>query len=109
VRAVPTSTEHKISSAVELFNASEHPRTVAGIGRSLGVPEVSVRPVEGAPSAVAVLIAWELCWYRYEVDLSDEVPAVRVAGQGYELDELSPQERRPNAVAGDHGTLSLAD
>ncbi|HEY3729409.1 MAG TPA: hypothetical protein VGL51_19690, partial [Solirubrobacteraceae bacterium] len=26
VRAVPTSTEHKISSAVSLFNSSEHPR-----------------------------------------------------------------------------------
>ena len=38
VRAVPTSTEHKVSSAVELFNASEHPRTVAGIARSLGLP-----------------------------------------------------------------------
>jgi hypothetical protein len=109
VRAVPTSTEHKISSAVELFNASEHPRTVAGIARSLGLPEVSVLPVDGAASAVALLIAWELCWYRYEVDLSDEIPGVRVAGQGYELDELAPQERRPNAVADEYGTLTLAN
>jgi hypothetical protein len=109
VRAVPTSIEHKVSSAVELFNASEHPRTVAGIARSLGLPEVSVLPVEGAVSAVALLLAWELCWYRYEVDLSDEIPAVRVAGQGYELDELSPEERRPNAVADEYGTLSLSD
>jgi hypothetical protein len=109
VRAVPTSIEHKVSSAVDLFNASEHPRTVAGIGRSLGLPEVSVLPATGAASAVWVLIAWELCWYRYEVDLSDEVPSVRVAGQGYELDELLPEERQPNAVADDRGMLSLAD
>jgi hypothetical protein len=108
VRAVPTSTEHKISSAVSLFNASEHPRTVAGIARSLGLPEVSVLPVAGMPSAVTVLIAWELCWYRYEVDLSDEIPSVRVAGQGYELDELEPGERQPNALADDRGVLSLA-
>jgi hypothetical protein len=40
VRAVPTSIEHKISSAVSLFNDSEHPRTVAGIGRSLGLADV---------------------------------------------------------------------
>jgi hypothetical protein len=53
-------------------------------------------------------VAWELCWYRYEVDLSDEVPSVRVAGQGYELDELSPEERHCNAVADDRGTLDLS-
>jgi hypothetical protein len=109
VRAVPTSIEHRISTAVDLFNASEHPRTVAGIGRSLGQPEGSVLPAPGASSVVWVLVAWELCWYRYEVDLSDEVPSVRVAGQGYELQELTPEERQPNAVADDRGMLSLSD
>jgi hypothetical protein len=108
VRAVPTSVEHKISSAVGFFNSSEHPRTVAGIARSLGLPEVSVVPAAERPSAVNIVLAWELCWYRYEVDLSDEVPSVRVAGQGYELDELSPEERHCNAVADDRGTLDLS-
>jgi hypothetical protein len=107
VRAVPTSTEHKVSSAVALFNGSEHPRTVAGIARSLGVPGVSVLPVADRPSVVDVVIAWELCWYRYEVDLSDEVPTVRVSAQGYELDELEPEELQHNAIADDRGTLSL--
>jgi hypothetical protein len=107
VRAVPTSNEHKISSAVELFNSSEHPRTVAGIARSLGLPDVSVLPVAEHPSTVNVVVAWELCWYRYEVELSDEVPTVRVSGQGYELDELEPEERRGNALADDRGLLSL--
>ncbi len=107
VRAVPASIEHKISSAVDLFNGSEHPRTVAGIARSLGVPEVSVLPAADLPSVVNLVVAWELCWYRYEVDLSDEVPTVRVSGQGYELDELAPEERHRNAVADDRGRLSL--
>jgi hypothetical protein len=107
VRAVPTSIEHKISSAVDLFNNSEHPRTVAGIARSLGIPEVSVLPAAELPSVVNVVIAWELCWYRYEVDLSDEVPTVRVAAQGYELDELAPEERHYNASADDRGRLSF--
>ncbi|MEO6859431.1 MAG: hypothetical protein ABI323_12745 [Solirubrobacteraceae bacterium] len=107
VRAVPTSSEHRVLTAMELFNASEHPRTVAGISRSLGLPEVAVLP-SGAPSAlVNVVVAWELCWYRYELDLSDEVPTVRVATQGYELDELPAEERRPNAQADEHGRLSL--
>ena len=107
VRAVPTSIEHKISSAVELFNSSEHPRTVAGIARSLGVPDVSVLPAAEVPSMVNIVVAWELCWYRYEVDLSDEVPSVRVADQGYELNELAPEERRCNAYADERGMLGL--
>ena len=53
------------------------------------------------------MAAWELCWYRYEVDLSDEVPVVRVAAQGYELDELSPREREPNASYDEHGALGV--
>jgi hypothetical protein len=108
VRAVPTSIEHKISSAVSLFNNSEHPRTVAGIGRSLGLADVSVHPSDANGSIVNVVVSWELCWYRYEMDLSDEVPIVRVAGQGYELSELSEIERQNNAVADERGRLELS-
>jgi hypothetical protein len=50
---------------------------------------------------------WELCWYRYEVDLSEDQPSVRVSGQGYELDELTAEERTPNATAHEGGTLEL--
>jgi hypothetical protein len=108
VRAVPTSGEQRIAAAVEMFNGSEHRRTIAGVARSLGAPTVSVLPSDARASVVCVVASWELCWYRYDVDLSDEVPSVRVAGQGYELDELPPEERTPNAVADEHGGLSLA-
>ncbi|MFL5863418.1 MAG: hypothetical protein ACJ780_22030 [Solirubrobacteraceae bacterium] len=107
VRAVPTSIEHKISSAVSLFNDSEHPRTVAGIARSLGLPDVSVHPSDANGSVVQVVASWELCWYRYEVDLRDEVPTVRVSEQGYELSELSEIDRQNNAIADDRGRLAL--
>jgi hypothetical protein len=109
VHAVPSSAEHKVSSAVELFNSSEHRRTVAGVARSLGLPAASVLPSASRPSVVNVVVSWELCWYRYEVDLSDERPAVRVAAQGYELDELSDDERTANALADEHGRLELAN
>ncbi|MDQ2896143.1 MAG: hypothetical protein M3Y09_10940 [Actinomycetota bacterium] len=107
VRAVPTSVEHRISTAVEVFNSSEHPKTVAGIARSLGLPEAAVLPVTGTPSGVNVVVAWELCWYRYEVDLSDDDPIMQKAGQGYELAELAPEERCANAAVDDRGRLSL--
>jgi hypothetical protein len=107
VRAVPTSIEHKISSAMSLFNDSEHPRTVAGIARSLGLPDVSVHPSDANGSIVCVVVSWELCWYRYEVDLRDEVPTVRAGDRGYELSELSEIELQNNASADDRGRLQL--
>jgi hypothetical protein len=105
VRAIPTNDDHKVVSAVDLFNQSEHPRTVAGVARSLGARVVSIAPGNGRPSLVNIVVSWELCWYRYEVDLSDEVPSVRIDGQGYELSELGEQERLPNATADDVGRL----
>jgi hypothetical protein len=107
VHAVPTSDELKVSRALELFNVSEHPRTVAGVARSLGPPVVAVLPVESS-SIVTVTVAWELCWYRYEVDLADERGGVRGAGQGYELEELTESEQVPNAAADDRGVLQAA-
>jgi hypothetical protein len=108
VRAVPTSGEHRVASAVETFNGSEHRRTIAGVARSLGAPAVSVLPSEARTSVVNVVVSWELCWYRYEVDLSEEVPTVQVADQGYELEELPAAERVPNAAADEYGGLTLA-
>ncbi len=64
----------KIASAIEVFNSSEHRRTVAGVARSLGAPTVSILPNEEHLSRVDIVASWELCWYRYEVDLSDEKP-----------------------------------
>ena len=106
VRAIPTSAEQRIASAIDAFNSSEHPRTIAGVARSLGIPIVSVRPVAGRPSVVQLLVAWELYWYRYELDLADEDAGVHVVEQGQELDELSEEEREPNATCLDTGSLA---
>jgi hypothetical protein len=109
VHAVPTSEELKTVRAVEVFNASEFPRTVAGVARSLGVPAVTVNPSTSLGSVVQIVVAWELCWYRYEVDLADEsAHGVRPAGQGYELSELEPHEQAANAAADEHGLLAVA-
>ncbi len=108
VRAVPMGAEQKIASAIAVFNNSEHRRTVAGVARSLGAPDVAIHPNMEHLSLVEIVASWELCWYRYEVDLSDEVPVVRVAAQGYELDELTPQERQSNASYDEHGALGPA-
>src|SRR5215203_774215 len=107
VRAVPTNADLKMARALELFNASEHPRTVAGVARSLGPPEVTVRPLTDRPSVVAIIVMWELSWYRYEIDLSDEAGGVRRDAQGDELTDLSDEDRVANATADERGALTM--
>jgi hypothetical protein len=107
VHAVPTNAELKVSRALELFNGSQHTKTVSGVARSLGPPEVSVGARSDDGALVELVVAWELCWYRYEVDLADEPHAVRLLGQGYELTELGEDPRPANAVADERGALAL--
>jgi hypothetical protein len=108
VHAVPTNADLKIARAVELFNSSEHPRTVSGVSRSLGAPVVAVRPSPTEGSVVMIVVAWELSWYRYEVDLGNEAAGVRVTEQGSELSELDSDDQTANAAADEAGRLHLA-
>jgi hypothetical protein len=97
-----------LQPALEVFNASEFPRRVAGVIRSLGAPLVTVRSAEHLASVVRIVVAWELCWYRYEVDLSEPQPEAQVIAQGSELAELAREDREGNASASDAGQLALA-
>jgi hypothetical protein len=108
VRAVPTNADLKMARALDVFNTSAHPRRISGVARSLGQPAVTVVPSTTEGAIVSIVVGWELCWYRYEVDLADEAAGVRVSGQGAELTELSAPELMPNAAADEHGRLVLA-
>lgn len=107
VHAVPTNADLKMARALDVFNASSHPRTVAGVARSLGAPIVAVRPSPTEGSVVTVVVAWELSWYRYEIDLADEVAGPRITAQGAELADLDDHDQIPNAAADEHGELHL--
>jgi len=108
VHAIPTNADMKVVRAIELFNLSPHCRTLSGVARTLGAPLVSVRPSATEGSIVSIVIAWELSWYRYEVDLADEAAGVRLTAQGAELGELEQDDRAPNAIADGHGMLHAA-
>jgi hypothetical protein len=101
-----TSGELKVARALEVFNAGEQPRRVAGVTRSLGVPSITARALDESGSIVAIVVAWELCWYRYEVDLGDEAAGPRLAAQGMELDELPEEDRLGNVAADERGELT---
>lgn len=91
--------------ALEIFNHGEQPRRVAGVARSLGAPSVSVRPIAGSEGRYALVVAWELCWYRYEVHLEDELAGACMVEKGTELDELPSEDRLGNALADERGQL----
>jgi hypothetical protein len=107
VRAVPTNAQLKLERAIALFNGSEHPRTVSGIARSLGPPRACATTSGGSAAEVVLVVAWELSWYRFVVDLSDTNEPVRIEARGQELSELEPESQEWNARAGPDGTLAL--
>lgn len=99
--------DRQLARALEVFNHGEHPRRVAGVTRSLGSPSVQVAPMADSEHLVTLVVAWDLCWYRYQVDLADEQAGAQLAAQGMELEELPAQERVANAAADERGELSL--
>jgi hypothetical protein len=107
VRAVPTNAQVKVERALELFNSSEHVRTIGGISRTLGEPWVSTSPLAEAPSEVSITVAWELSWYRYRVDLGDADDPVTLVSKGQELEELDGSMRDWNASALPDGKLAV--
>jgi hypothetical protein len=107
VHAVPTNAELKLARAIEVFNVSDQVRTIAGVARSLGAPTVAVRPSPTEGAVVSIVAAWEITWYRFEVDLGNEAAGVRKTDQGAELSELEPEDLANNAAAAADGTLSL--
>ncbi len=102
-----TSADNDVLRALEIFNGGATPRRIASVTRALGEACVHVTRDAQRESVVAILVAWELCWYRYELDVEDPAGEVHVAAEGTELGELPEQLRVANAVADEHGTLSL--
>ena len=98
VHAVPTTAEVKVERALELFNDSDHQRTIAGLRRTLGDPWISALPDEEQASAVSVVVAWELSWYRYRVDLGDESQPVMMLDKGEEIEQIDEYLREWNAA-----------
>jgi hypothetical protein len=105
VRAVPTTADVKVDRALELLNASDHQRTIAGLARTLGQPWVTAVPDASAPSMVNVVVAWELSWYWFRVDLGDEADAISLLEKGEELSQIDEALRSWNAGLDADGRL----
>ena len=96
--------ELAIVEAADLFNASQHRRTIAGIAKSLGGPSVSVVPLSGVTPDVVVTVAWDISWYQYRVS-QDSVQPVRLADRGHDPADLESPFTTWNAHLGEDGRI----
>jgi hypothetical protein len=93
--------------AAARFNASGAGRTVCGLVRTLGNPRVSVGALAGLSGEARVTVAWELTWYQWAVDLSDQRHGVRELAKGREITEIDFAARQWNASASDEGRIEI--
>ena len=96
--------ELAIVEAADIFNSSQFRRTVGGIAKSLGTPNVSVIPLSGVTSDVVVTVAWEISWYQYRVT-ADLPQPVRLAERGHDPGELEGSFTEWNAHMVDDGRI----
>jgi hypothetical protein len=96
--------ELAVVEAADLFNASPHRRTVAGVAKSLGAPQASIVPLSGVSGEMVVTVAWEISWYQYRVS-PDAPQPLRLAERGHDLEELEGPYKDWNAQLADDGRL----
>lgn len=99
----PDTPERRIRRGIKRFNDSDTPRVVAGLTKSLGPPQASVRDLPNPPR-VQVTVAWDLSWYRWEVGLNGEEAPEQVA-KGAEVEELAGDGLEWNASVDEQGRL----
>jgi len=95
--------ELAIVEAADRFNSSQYRRTVGGIAKSLGLPNVSIVPLSGVTADVVVTIAWEISWYQYRIT-ADSAP-IRLAERGHDPADLEGSFTEWNAHMEEDGRV----
>jgi hypothetical protein len=80
--------DQAMAEAAALFNASDGLRTMDGITRSLGSPQVSIVVLSGSSPDIVLTFLWDLAWYQYRINRDSSQP-VRLTDRGSEPDEVA--------------------
>jgi hypothetical protein len=99
-----SDSELAVVEAADLYNASDHRRSVAGIAKSLGEPRASIFRLPGVNQELVVTVAWDISWYQYRVTPDSPQP-VRLAERGYDIGELDTRFAAWNARIEPDGRL----
>jgi hypothetical protein len=92
-----------IVEAADRFNSSQYRRTVGGIAKSLGEPNVSIVALSGVNADVIVTVAWGISWYQYRIT-TDTAP-IRLAERGDDPSDLEGSFTEWNAHMEDDGRI----
>jgi hypothetical protein len=79
--------EIEVVEAADVFNSSPYRRTVAGIAKSLGEPQISVVPLSGVNHEFVLTVCWDISWYQYRIGF-DSPQGVRLEQRGHDPGEL---------------------
>jgi hypothetical protein len=100
-----------VKRLLAVFNSSEHPAAMAGIARSLGIPKITIHL--GRSDSATILVAWELCWYSFDVDLRaghGGAGEVKTVNRGYDQCEQPINSTHiATASINEHGLLLQAE
>jgi hypothetical protein len=99
-----SESELAVVEAADHFNASQYRRTVDGIAKSLGAPQVSIVGLSGVNQEVVITVAWEISWYQYRVT-ADSAQPVRLAERGHDPAELEGSFTEWNAHMEEDGRV----
>jgi hypothetical protein len=99
-----SDSELAVVEAADLYNASDHRRSVAGIAKSLGEPRASIVRLPGVNHELVVTVAWDISWYQYRIT-PDAPQPVRLAERGYDIGELDARFAAWNARIEPDGRL----
>jgi predicted RNA-binding Zn-ribbon protein involved in translation (DUF1610 family) len=99
-----SGSELALVDAADLFNASQHRRTIGGVAKSLGEPQASIVQLSGVNGELVVTVAWDISWYQYRVTPESAQP-VRLAERGHEVYEIDDRYRGWNARVEHDGRL----
>lgn len=94
-----------------LFNESVFIGKMRSVRRSLGRPLVNLVKIAGAERKVLLTVGWDIVWYQYLLDLSEDAEDDQVIqfGEGMELTELSDVFKETNAIIEDSGRLDASE
>lgn len=96
--------ELALVEAADLFNATQFRRTIAGVARALGPPQVSIVPLSGVNAEVVLTFAWDITWYQYRVAPESGQP-VRLSERGHDIADLEPSAQAWNAHVDEDGRV----
>jgi hypothetical protein len=104
----------ELAAALDLFNQTAETQRIAGVARTLGAPVLTIRPAppEGLgasahPERFILTAAWEISWYRWELDLAAAALQAKLLASGHDPEELPAEELTGNCAADERGRLML--